>query len=181
MSALSTFPSSYSIPPPCFYTMGGLATFLNQNPKYKEYFLGDTEISNDLLVPTSSLIQQGYNVEKVPLPLVVTNLSQSQSLLYQRQLDLFRKVYAYNSNAYVNYLSTEINRQNYIKKNKKIPPGNLEGPIYFRFQTYHDYMNYRSSVLLVNKLYPFQKMAYAKNPAGSTLAWIVPFPTLEGN
>jgi len=146
--------------------MGGLATFLNQNPKYKEYFLGDTEISNDLLVPTSSLIKQGYNVEKVPLPLVVTNLSQSQSLLYQRQLDLFRKVYAYNSNAYVNFISI---------------PNNKQGPIYFRFQTYHDYNNYRSAVLLVNKLYPFQKMAYAKNPAGSTLGWIVPFPTLEGN
>jgi hypothetical protein len=163
MSALSTFPSSHSIPPPCFYNMGGLATVLNQNPTYKEYFLGDTEISNDLLVPTSTLSTMGYNPEKVPLPLVVTNLSQSQSLMYQRQLDLFRKVYAYNSNAYVNYISI---------------PNNKQGPIYFRFQTYKDYMNYRSAVLLVNKLYPFQKMAYAQNPAGSTLGWIVPFPTL---
>jgi hypothetical protein len=166
MSALSTFPSTYSIPPPHFYTMGGIATFLNQNPKYKEYFLGDHEISADLLVPTSSLSTQKYNPEKVPISLAVTNLSQSQLLLYQRQLSLFQKVYAYNSNAYVQFISI---------------PNNPQGPIYFRFQNYHDYMNYRSSVLLVNKLYPFQKMAYAKNPAGSTLGWIVPFPTLEGN
>jgi len=143
--------------------MGGIATFLNQNPKYKEYFLGDTEISNDLLVPTSTLSIMGYNPENVPIPLGVTNLSQSQALMYQQQLDLYRKVYAYNSNAYVNFISI---------------PRNPKGPVYFRFQTYKDYMNYKSSVLLVNKLYPFQKMAYAKNPAGSTLGWIVPFPTL---
>jgi hypothetical protein len=166
MSALSTFPSTYSIPPPHFYTMGGIATFLNQNPTYKQYFLGDHEIAADLNIPTSTLSSQGYNPEKVPIPLAVTNLSQSQALLYRQQLSLFQKVYAYNSNAYVNFISV---------------PNNPQGPIYFRFQSYHDYMNYRSAVLLVNKLYPFQKMAYAKNPAGSTLGWIVPFPTLEGN
>lgn len=164
MSALSTFPSSFSIPPPCFYTMGGLATFLNNNPIYKQYFIGTTEMSNDLLSTNSTLCTLGYNPANVPLPLSVTNLSQSQSLRYQQQLKLFQDVYAYNSNAYVNFITT---------------PNNPQGPIYFRFQTYSDYTNYHSAVMLVNKMYPFQKMAYAQNQAGSTLSWIVPFPLLH--
>ena len=164
MSALSTFPSTNSIPPPCFYNMGGIATFLNQNPSYKEYFVGDTEISNDLLVPTSTLSTKGYNPINVPIPLAVTNLSQSQSRLYTEQLALFQTVYAYNSNAYVNFIAV---------------PNNKQGPTYFRFQSYKDYMNYKSAVMLVNKLYPFQKMAYAQNQVGSTLGWIVPFPLVS--
>jgi len=43
-------------------------------------------------------------------------------------------------------------------------------------QTYQEYAQYKSSVALVNKMYPFNAMANGKNDAGSTIEWIVPFP-----
>jgi hypothetical protein len=104
---------------------------------------------------------QGYttfNVENVPLELNLKNMSQNQCMRYTEQLNLFRKVYAYNSNAYVNYVTTGSN------------------PVYYRFQTYKERNDFRASVALVNKIYPLQAMANGQNTAGSTLGWIIPFP-----
>ena len=99
-----------------------------------------------------------YNVENVPLASQVTTLSQNQGMKYSKQLDLFCKVYAYNSNAYVQYATRGIT------------------PIYYRFQSQTELMDFKESVPLVNKLYPFNAMANGTNEVGSTLGWIIPFP-----
>ncbi len=99
-----------------------------------------------------------FNIENVPLAPNVTTMSQFQLMKYTDQLKLFRKVYAYNSNAYVNYIT------------------NGTTPAYYRFQTYKEHNEYKSSVALVNKLYPFDAMTSGANINGSTLGWIIPFP-----
>jgi hypothetical protein len=138
--------------------MTGLSTWLNQNPTYKEYFINYPNVFPELLPMTSTLSTMQYNVQKVPLQPYVTMLSQQQSMLYSKQMNLFRRVYAFNSNAYVTSLITNV------------------APIYYRFLSNQELMNYKASVGLVNKLYPFDAMANGRNEAGSTLQWIVPFP-----
>ena len=151
MSCLSTFPSTSAIPPAEFYNIQGLTNWLNNNPTYKQYFICTYPylISNNLI--TSTLSSLHYNVNNVPLAPNVVTLSQSQSLLYNQQLQLFRKVYAHNSNAYVNYICSNT------------------PPIYYTFKSYNEKNQYTSSVSLVNKLYPFKAMAEGPN-------WQVPFP-----
>jgi hypothetical protein len=156
---LNVFPSINSVPPATFYTMQGLAKYLNQNPDYKPYFTGYTAVSPYLLPMTSTLADIGYDPMNVPIAPVVKNMSQAQLLLYKQQLTLFQTVYAFNSSAYGNYIQTGA------------------APVYFRFQTYKEYSNFRSSVALVNKMYPFDAMAYGTDPeTGVTLGWVVPFP-----
>ena len=165
---LPAFPSTGSIPPPHFYNMSGLSTWLNQNPSYKMYFINYpnyfpylysqstiNEWSSMANGPFSSLYSMyaNYDIERVPLSPLVTTLSQHQAIKYREQLDLFRRVYSYNSNAYVQGI-----------------------PIYYRFSTTQELMEFRTSVSFINKLYPFEAMANGKNDNGSTLGWIVPFP-----
>jgi hypothetical protein len=161
MSIPSTFPSTNSIPPPSFYDIRGLANWLNNNPTYKQYFINSSDVFPTLF-STTNLLQytgySGYNIQKVPLQSNVTSLSQLQLMRYTEQLNLFRQVYAYNSNAYVDYVT------------------NGTTPVYYRFQTYKEKHEFNASVSLVNKLYPFQAMATGKSPTGSTLGWVIPFP-----
>ena len=153
--ALPQFPSTNSIPPACFYTAQGLAAWLNQNPQYKENFSGTGAfpflVSTGTAPSTAAAI--GYNPYNVPLFSYVQQLSQGQGLKYSQQLQLFQKVYAYNSNAYVNYILSGT------------------GPVYYNFFSYKEKNEYSSAVQLVNKLYPFKAMAEATN-----LNWQVPFP-----
>jgi len=93
----------------------------------------------------------GYNPQNVPLAATVTNLSQYEAIKYKTQLQLFQRVYATNSNAYINYISTG------------------KGPFYYNFVTYNEKNDYNAAVQLVNKLYPFRDMATATT-------WIIPFP-----
>ena len=155
----NVFPSPNSIPPPTFYTMQGLAKWLNQNQSYKSYFIGYTAVSPYLISTTSTLSSIGYLPENVSISPTVKTLSQSQLLLYSQQLCLFQKVYAFNSTAYGNYATSGT------------------PPAYFRFQTYKDYTNFKSAVAMVNKMYPFDAMANGTDPTtGATLGWVVPFP-----
>ena len=149
MTTLSTFPSTNSIPPACFYNFQGLANWLNNNPSYKQYFTG---IYQDLYQINSTLSSFNYNPATVPLCSNVTSLSEYQGFQYNRQLSLFHRIYAYNSNAYVNYINAQ-----------------TISPIYYTFKDFQEQIEYRSAVGLVNKLYPFQAMA---DRAG----WITPFP-----
>jgi hypothetical protein len=157
--ALPTFPDQFSIPPACFYNAQGLAGWLNQNPTYKEAFAVTGAFP--YLVPTSQYrsamssigVSSTYSAENVPLCSNVQTLSQYQALQYGQQIQLFQKVYAVNSNAYVNYVSTGAN------------------PIYYNFLTYNEKYEYNSAVQLINKLYPFKAMADA-----ILLNWQVPFP-----
>lgn len=173
MSSFPTFPNSGSIPPANFYQMSGLSEWLNRNPTYKQYFINYpryfpylyTNAAISELVSSadgafSSMYSGyvGYNIENVKLSPLVTTLSQHQSIQYREQLDLFRRVYTFNSNAYLE--SIESNRP----------------PTYFRFQSAKELMEYRGSVALVSKLYPFDAMANGTNEYGSKLGWIVPFP-----
>ena len=106
----------------------------------------------------STLSSLNYVIDNVPLGPLVTTLSQSQSMQYNQQLQLFRTVYTFNSNAYMNYI------------NYGTPP------IYYSFKSYQDLMSYKSAVALVSKLYPFDAMANATNGDGCQMNWIVPFP-----
>ncbi len=156
VSSLISFPGKNSIPPACFYTMGGLATWLNQNSQYKINFSYTGAFAPYLIPPervTSTLSSVGYNQANVPLCSNVTTLSQNQAHKYGQQLALFQKVYTINSNAYINYASTG------------------QTPIYYNFSTYKEKYEYNSAVALVNKLYDFKAMASA-----STLNWQIPFP-----
>ena len=155
---LPIFPSTNSIPPACFYNIQGLSTWLNQYPSYKQYFINNPNMFPNLYSMTSSLSSIGYTTENVPLSPLVTTLSQTQLRLYTNQLQTFRKVYEFNSNAYVNSLAT------------------LGSPIYYSFESYKELSQYKASLGLVNKLYSFNVMANGKNDNGNTLSWIIPFP-----
>jgi hypothetical protein len=158
MSIPPVFPSTYSIPPATFYNIQGIATWLNNNPTYKQYFTSFGPFN--LYSNTNLFSYEGYtnyNVQNVPLAPNVVTLSQTQRMIYTEQIETFQRVYAYNSNAYVSSLTGT-------------------APIYYRFQNYQEHMKYKASVSLINKLYPFAIMANGKNTNGSTLGWIVPFP-----
>ena len=152
---ISTFPGQGSIPPACFYNAQGLAGYLNQNPQYKENFSGTGAFPYlySTVISPSTFSSIGYNPYNVPLCSDVQTLSQVQAYKYNQQLQLFQKVYAFNSNAYVNYTLTG------------------QGPVYYNFFTYKEKYEYNSAVQLVNKMYPFRAMAEATN-----LNWQVPFP-----
>lgn len=170
MSSIPAFPSTNAIPPYSFYNILGLANWLNLNPSYKGYFINypndfpylySQSTINEFISTSqnpSTSVYIGYNIENVPLFSNVTTLSQQQSRQYTQQVELFRRVYAYNSNAYVNYVDNGV------------------APIYYRFQTYQELTQFKSAVSLVNKLYPFNAMAYGTNEYGSTLGWVIPFP-----
>ncbi len=155
VSTLQSFPGYGAIPPACFYTAQGLASWLNFNPIYKINFASTQTFS--YLLPSfytvlfSTIGIQGYNPENVPLCSNVTTLSQIEARKYNTQLQLFQKVYTINSNAYVNYVATG------------------QGPIYYTFKTNQERSDMNSAVALVNKLYPFSDMAVA-------VGWQVPFP-----
>jgi hypothetical protein len=160
------FPLDGSIPPVSFYTIQGLPTYLNQNVLYKIYY---TDVSQFpyLTQNAESIYPQTfgiYNTEKVPIGPVLSNMNQSQLLTYQQQLQIFRKVYEYNSNAYITYVSNP-------------NPDTAQGPIYYTFQNYKEMTNYKAGLQLVNRLYPFDLMANAYDyGTGVPLRWIVPFP-----
>lgn len=155
VSTLQSFPASGSIPPASFYNAQGLASWLNFNPQYKINFsyLGTFRF---LYPPESSTLFssigfKGYNPENVPLCSDVTTLSHYQGLKYSTQLQLFNKVYATNSNAYIHFISTG------------------QSPKYYTFATQQEKSDYFSAVSLVNKLYPFRDMSKA-------MGWVIPFP-----
>lgn len=158
------FPLDGSIPPVCFYTIQGLPMYLNQNIQYKIYYTDNPQfpyltVNADKIFPEAL---DTYNVEAVPLGPLLSNMNPSQLLTYQQQLQLFRKVYEYNSNAYITYVSN---------------PGTADGPIYYTFQNYKEMTNYKAGLELVNRIYPFDIMANAHDKiTGVPLRWIVPFP-----
>jgi|UniRef100_A0A6C0BH08 hypothetical protein len=162
--AYPPFPLDGSIPPVCFYTIQGLPMYLNQNVQYKIYYTDYPQfpylsVNADIIYPQTFGI---YNVESIPLGPLLSNMNQSQMLTYQQQIQLFKKVYEYNSNAYITYVSN---------------PGTANGPIYYTFQNYKEMTNYKAGLELINRLYPFNIMANAYNVlTGVPLNWIVPFP-----
>jgi hypothetical protein len=159
------FPRDTSIPPPCFYNMQGLSMYLNQNREYKLYY-ADSGLFTYLSVFADNTYPEAttlYRLENVPLPPLLANLSQGQSREYEAQLALFRKVYEYNYNAYITYISQ--------------PSGSSGGPRYYSFADYKELNNYKAGLQLVNRLYPFDVMGNAQDfLTGVPLRWIVPFP-----
>ena len=159
LSSLSTFPGQNSIPPVCFYNMQGITAWLNNNPTYKRFFINYPSQFPGLYATkdiTSSISSMSYNIENVPLAPQLTTLSQNQAQQYKEQFQLFTKVYAYNSNAYVN--------------------SGVETPTYYSFAGYTELMQMKMAVPMVNKLYPFKSMARGTDENGNVLGWIVPFP-----
>ena len=139
------WPYPGSNPPACFFNFGGFATFLNQNPSIKAELI-------DLFIPTvitSTISSLGFDAAKVPLASDVTTLSFNQGQDYNNQISLFTKVYTYNSNAYFTSQATDTT------------------PIYYTFKTYQELTQYKSSVGLINKLYPFSIIGDI---------WTFPFP-----
>ena len=162
---LPPFPRDTSIPPPCFYNMQGLSMYLNQNREYKIYY-ADSGLFTYLSVFADSTYPEAagvYRLQNVPLPPLLANLSQGQAREYDAQLVLFRKVYEYNYNAYVTYISQ--------------PAGSTAGPRYYSFANYKELNNYKAGLQLVNRIYPFEIMGNAQDfLTGVPLRWIVPFP-----
>jgi len=168
------FPAFGSIPPVCFYNMGGLTSWLNANPDYKQYFVNYPRyypylytqstisefIAAGIGAGVSSVynIYENYDILKVKLSPLVTTLNDYQSNKYKEQLNIFLKVYSFNSNAYITSIQTGV------------------PPIYYRFRQSSELLEYRSALGLVSKLYPVDAMAYGKTEYGSTLGWIIPFP-----
>jgi hypothetical protein len=181
------FPERGAIPPACFYNFGGLAMFLNHNPELKpiQPFKGwmletvfgmnlpyvenaiistfcstisSTSASSDNTAPSisanPSTLFQCY--ERINICPNITNLSSDQVLKYGGQMNLFRTVYAHNSNAYI--AASTLGWPN----NPKAP-----SPVYYRFQTFHQYNEFKAAAAMVNKLYPQRIMAGY---------WSVPFP-----
>lgn len=153
--------------------MGGLTQWLNANPDYKQYFVNYpryypylyTQSTIQELVSSggenfSSIysIYEKYDIRNVKLSPLVTTLGEHQARKYKEQMNLFLRVYSHNSNAYVTSLQTSV------------------PPIYYRFRSSGELMEYRSAFALVSKLYPFDAMAYGTTEYGSTLGWVVPFP-----
>lgn len=171
MSSLPpAFPASGSIPPATFYNQFGLSNWLNQNPTYKQYFINYptyfpnlypqslvNEFISTAMIPADS-VYVNYNIQKVPLAPIVTTLSQQQAMGYTKQLELFQKVYTHNSNAYISSLTTG------------------KPPIYYRFLNSGECTQYRTSLKLVTKLYPFDAMKNGTAESGAVLNWQVPFP-----
>jgi hypothetical protein len=166
------WPALNSIPPSTFYLqygMNGLASFLNQNPEYKQFFVAQKrylspalysqstiqEVINMGLVPSS---YSSFSTQNVPMDFIVTTLNQHEARLYQTQFNTFLKVYGHNSNAYINYISCGVT------------------PTYYRFASSSDLMTYKAGLQLANKLYIFDGMKNGKNYLGSTLNWNIPFP-----
>lgn len=159
LSSLTVFPGKNSIPPTHFYNMQGLASWLNNNPSYKRYFINYPIQFPGLYATknvTSTMSTLNYTIESVPLAAQIMTLSQYESQKYREQLNLFRRVYDYNSNAYVN-------------------PA-VATPLYYSFSSYQEMTQYKASVSMINKLYPFTSMANGTDENGNVLGWIVPFP-----
>jgi len=157
ISTLQSFPGQNSIPPATFYTIQGLATWLNQNPTYKYYFVKYPREFPGLSSMNPTLSSMGYDAQYVPLAPTVITLSFNQLQQYQQQIQLFQRVYAFNSNAYITSLTST-------------------PPIYYSFTSYQELMTYKSSVGLINRLYPMRAMALGTTDQGEKLGWIVPFP-----
>lgn len=153
MSLIPAFPSTNSIPPESFYNIQGLAQWLNDNPTFKQYFVdGSLNISVEISSLSTSLSSISYDPLGIQLCSDITTITQSQLQQYTQQIKLFRNIYSYNSNAYVDYIN-----------------GNTLSPIYYTFKSYQEHIQYKSAVSLINTLYPFQEMA-------NRVGWIVPFP-----
>jgi hypothetical protein len=159
--SFSTFPGQNSIPPVTFYTMQGLAPWLNNNPTYKRYFI-NYPVQFPGLYPTTAMTNPilsttNYNIENVPLASQVITLSQYELQKYREQLNMFIRVYGFNSNAYINSTPTS-------------------PPLYYSFSSYQELMCYKASVSFVNKLYPFNAMSNGTDENGNVLGWTIPFP-----
>ena len=152
------FPASGSIPPPCFYNRQGLAAWLNQNPSYKTYFTAYPNVFPYLKPSNAPNLPVGYQIENVPLSPNVTTLSQRDAVRYDEYFNLFRKVYTYNMNAYLDSLTSGV------------------APVYYRFRTYEERSCHTAAVGVVNKLYPLQAIVGAKDENGVALGWVIPFP-----
>jgi len=157
ISTYQSFPAQNSIPPASFYTLLGITTWLNQNPTYKYYFVKYPTKFSGLSTMTSSLSSLGYDAQNVPLAPMIGPMTYTQMQQYKDQIQLFQRVYTFNSNAFINSLTST-------------------PPIYYSFSSYQELMSYKSSVTLVNRLYPFDIMANGTTDAGRQLGWIVPFP-----
>jgi hypothetical protein len=155
------FPEIGSIPPVCFYNFGGLATYLNHNPELKNiepfrtYVLRQAFGVNLPFLEMNLISTFGVSGENIPICPAVATLSYNQSLKYNNQMMLFQKVYAYNSNAYVN------------ASTMGWPNVQNVAPTYYKFLTYNEYNEYKASVGLINKLYPLNLI---------TDYWSIPFP-----
>ena len=144
--SLSTFPGQNSIPPAQFYNIEGLAGYLNNNPSVKSSIFS---VLYPNIVITSTMSLFGFTPARFNICSPVTTLQNSQVSLYKNEIEIYQRVYGYNSNAYVTSLATN------------------KAPIYYTFKDMNELTQYKSAVGLINKLYDFQAMLKY---------WVIPFP-----
>lgn len=144
--SLPVFPAENSIPPAQFFNIGGFATYLNTNPSVKTalfYHLFPN------VVITSTMSSFGFSPANYLLCPNVTTLQNSQVTLYKGDIEVFQKVYGYNSNAYITSLATN------------------KSPIYYTYKDMNELMQYKAGVGVINKLYNFNVILHY---------WSIPFP-----
>lgn len=115
------------VPPPAtFFTINGLSSQLQQAP-YAQYI---PALQSTLIALSSNINILDY----IDTP-TGTMFSSYQLQTYDQQLGQYRYIYSYNQNAY----------------NRAI--ANSTYPRYFKFVTFKDQSNYRTSIGLVDRLY----------------------------
>ena len=125
---MSTIKVPYA-PPSCFFTIEGITQQL-QSPTFATEYAYLSTVFSQAGIPFPVNQIEGYTPIKW--------LSIDQQRTYLQQLQLFRTVYDYNSIAYSTATVAGV------------------APTYFKFITYKDYINYKASISLVNKLYGVQ-------------------------
>jgi len=132
-------------PPPEFFDIHGI---------YAQRFLPPVKSTFDRLYAQQQLLNpllpDPFNNQRQLNPVQRMSISQRQK--YTRQLELFRKVYAYNLVAY-----TEAGRKGLV-------------PIYYRFALASELTLFRDAAALVNKLYS------VSTPYPLTSIFFLPFP-----
>jgi len=132
-------------PPPEFFNINGI---------YNQRFISPVKATFDRLYAQQQLLNpllpDPFNNRRLFNP--IKQMSISQQRKYLQQLDLFRKVYAFNLASY-----TEAGRKGLV-------------PIYYRFTLASELSQFRDAAALVNKLYN------VSTPYPLTSIFFLPFP-----
>jgi hypothetical protein len=117
-------------PPPCFFNLGGI---YGQRFVYPVVTTFDRLYARIQATDPSNVVDPFNNKNE---RLWVQRLSQSQRMQYEAQLAVFRRVYAYNLEAY-----------------NCAACGKSSAPFYYKFQNQTELSQYTAGVALMQKLY----------------------------
>jgi hypothetical protein len=135
----------FQTPPPCFFTINGIFAE-RYSPYVKDTF---DYISTIVSIDSSGILPDPFNNRFESTKGKYFSFQQLEE--YDRQIALFQRVYAYNSNQYFTQ----------TKANPARP---------FKFCTYKEFNDFRSATGIINKLYNVNEGLFL------TDIFILPFP-----